>query len=151
MAEFDIRRVGDGATLEDAHAVRRDVFVEGQGVSEAEEMDGKDGDGWHLVAYDRDEPVATARLRAPDPGVGKIERVAVREAARGQGLGRALMWELEDLAREQGMEEAVLHGQTDVESFYHRLGYETTSHVFEEAGIPHVEMRKSIVRDSWTC
>lgn len=151
MAEFDIRRVDGDATLEDAHEVRREVFIEGQDVSEAEEMDGKDDEAWQFVAYDGDLPVGTARLRESDSGVAKVERVAVRETYRGRGLGRALMYELEDLARELEMDEALLHAQTRVEAFYHDLGYETTSDVFDEAGIPHVEMRKPLVRDSWTC
>lgn len=151
MADFEVRRVAGSASIEDAHAVRRTVFVEGQGVPEAIEMDGLDADAWHIVAYDGDEPVGTARLREPDPGVAKIERVAVRKDYRGQGLGRLLMHELEDVAREQGMDEAVLHGQTVVEGFYESLGYETVSDVFYEADIPHVEMRKQLVRDSWTC
>jgi len=38
----------------------------------------------------------------------------------------------------------VLHGQTRVEGFYERLGYETVSDVFAEAGMPHVEMVKAL-------
>jgi predicted GNAT family N-acyltransferase len=151
MPPFDIRRVADGADLEDAHAVRHTVFVEEQDVDEAIEWDGHDEAATHLVAYDGETPVGTARLREPDPGVAKIERVAVLEAYRKRGLGRALMHELEDLAREAGMDEALVHAQTRVEAFYRRLGYETVSDVFDEAGIPHVEMRKSLGRDSWTC
>jgi predicted GNAT family N-acyltransferase len=151
MADFEVRRVAGSASLEDAHAVRRAVFVEGQGVPEATEMDGLDAEARHVVAYDGDEPVGAARLREPDPSVAKVERVAVREDYRGQGLGRLLMHELEDVAREAGMDEAVLHGQTAVEGFYESLGYETVSDVFYEADIPHVEMRKPLVRDSWTC
>jgi predicted GNAT family N-acyltransferase len=151
MGDWDIRRVEDGATIADAHAVRRAVFVEGQDVPEAEEMDGRDAEARHLVAYDGETPVGTARLREPDPGLAKIERVAVRESVRGQGLGRRLMREIEDLARQAGMDEAHLHAQTAVEEFYANLGYETVSGVFEEAGIPHVEMHKGLVRDSWTC
>ena len=33
MAEFDVRRVDGTATLEDAHDVRREVFIEGQEVA----------------------------------------------------------------------------------------------------------------------
>lgn len=150
--DVEIRRVaGDGDALADAHAVRLAVFVEGQGVPEEIEIDGEDDDARHLVAYDGETPVGTARLREPDPGVAKVERVAVVESHRGRGIGRRLMYDLEDLARGEGMDEAVLHAQTAVEEFYEALGYETTSDVFEEAGIPHVEMRKALIRDSWTC
>ena len=144
MATFDIRQVPDGADLADAHEVRYDVFVEEQDVDESIEWDDLDAEATHLVAYAGDRPVGTARLRESDPGVAKIERVAVRESYRDRGLGRDLMYELEDLARSGGMDEAVLHAQTRVEGFYRRLGYETVGEEFEEAGIPHVKMVKAL-------
>jgi predicted GNAT family N-acyltransferase len=146
MGGYEIRRVADGATLADAHAVRRAVFVEEQGVPEDIEIDGLDDRASQFVAYERgsDEPVGTARLRVPKERVGKPERVAVRESHRGEGLGRQLMAAVEAAARERGCERLRLHAQTTVEGFYERLGYETTSGVFEEAGIPHVEMEKEL-------
>lgn len=151
MESFDIRWLDEGARLADAHAVRRAVFIDEQGVSEKIEMDDKDPEARHVVAYSDGMPVGTGRLREPEPSVAKIERVAVRESSRGEGLGRALMYELEDIARADGMDEAVLHAQTSVEEFYEKLGYRTVSDTFDEAGIRHVEMRKGLVRDSWTC
>ena len=153
---YDLRRVEDGGTLADAHAVRRAVFIEEQGVPEMVELDGLDDRASHVVAYVREEtdektgegvqadrPVGTARLRITD-GVAKPERVAVREEHRGAGLGRRLMDAIESIAREQGCDRASLHAQTSVEGFYHGLGYETTSGEFEQAGIPHVEMTKDL-------
>lgn len=131
-------------SLEDAIAVRRRVFVDEQGVSEHLELDGRDEDATHLIAYDEDEPVGTARLREVDSTTGKAERVSVLPEYRGRGLGRRLMDELESLASDRSLDRIVLHAQTDVEAFYHRLGYDTTSAVFEEAGIPHVEMEKPL-------
>jgi predicted GNAT family N-acyltransferase len=151
MTEVRIGQVGKSAELADAHAIRRAVFIEEQGVAEAEEMDNRDDEAWHVVAYDDGTPVGTGRLRQSDPGVAKIERVAVLRSYRDRGIGRAIMQELEDLARDRDMEGALLHAQRAVEAFYSNLGYETTSGVFDEAGIPHVEMRKTLVRDSWTC
>lgn len=169
-----LHRVPGEATLADAHTVRRAVFIREQGVSEADEMDGRDGDASHVVAYAPPagesgstetgvsesgdsprqsgprgddhglRPVGTARLRVPEPGVAKPERVAVLGAYRGEGIGRRLMRAVEQDAREQGCERACLHAQTAVESFYRDLGYRTTSNVFEEADIPHVEMEKTL-------
>jgi len=141
-----VTRVDSPAGLADAVAVRRAVFIEEQGVSEAEEMDGRDETARHVVAYDGDRPVGTARLRIPDTdlGVGKAERVAVRQSHRDRGVGTALMDELETWASERGVETLKLHAQTRVEGFYEKLGYETTSGVFREAGIDHVEMRKTM-------
>lgn len=145
--DVTVERVDPPADLSDAFAVRRAVFIDEQGVSEAEEMDGRDAAARHVVAYDGDQPVGTARLRIPEAGLGKVERVAVLAAHRDLGVGTALMDELEAWAAEIGVETLKLHAQTRVEAFYRKLEYETTSGVFQEAGIDHVEMRKDLSVD----
>jgi len=158
-----VRRVTTDDERADAVAVRHAVFVEEQGVPEDIEYDGRDDEAIHFVAYRDDrkggdgesgdgesgdggsgDPVGAARLRAVDDSTAKVERVAVRADARGEGWGRRLMAELEATAAERGVETLVLHSQTHVEDFYLQSGYETVSEVFEEAGIPHVEMEKSL-------
>jgi len=37
-----------------------------------------------------------------------------------------------------------LHGQTQAEGFYEKLGYQASSDVFMEEGIPHVLMVKEL-------
>jgi len=138
-----VTEVGEDS-IEDAFDVRRDVFVEEQGVSEDEEMDGRDDEAAQFVAYDDDHAVGTARVRTPEDDVGKVERVAVRETYRRRGVGKALMERVEAWADDHGFETLKLHAQTHVEKFYADLGYETTSDVFEEAGIDHVAMRKDL-------
>lgn len=137
--------VGDDATLGDrARAVRRQVFIEEQGVDESLEVDGKDADATHLLLTDGDTPIGTARLRYPDPATVKIERVAVLESYRSEGLGRQLMERAEAHAREAGATTARLHSQEPVVPFYERLGYEPVGEPFEEAGIPHRAMVKTL-------
>ena len=72
----------------------------------------------------------------------KVERVAVLPSERGRGLGRELMAAVETHAAEEGYEAVFLHAQVPVVAFYEGLGYEVTSETFEDAGIPHREMRK---------
>lgn len=48
-----------------------------------------------IVAYLDGAPVACGGLRALAPGVGEIKRMFVARAARGNGLGRRLLRELE--------------------------------------------------------
>lgn len=143
-SETGVRVYRDTAPLDAIFGVRRTVFVEGQGVPESEEMDGLDESAIQFLAVEDGEAVGTARLRTPEPGVGKVERVAVLESHRGDGLGRAVMTTVEDVAREEGLERLILHGQTAVEEFYRKLGYETTSDVYLEVDIPHVTMEKRL-------
>lgn len=133
--------------LDDALDVRREVFVEGQGVPADLERDDYDERAGtiHFVAYDGDRPVGAARLRPAGEGVGKVQRVAVRESDRGQGWGRRLMAALEDAAREAGYDRLELDAQTHAVTFYERLDYEVTSEeVFTDAGIPHLSMAKDL-------
>lgn len=126
------------------HAIRRRVFVEGQGVPAEIEEDGRDDLAVHLAAWDdAGHLVGTARLRIID-GVVKAERVAVLEGARGAGHGRALMAAIEAHARDLGIPEVLLHAQASVVPFYARLGYEPVGEGFVEAGIPHQAMRRPI-------
>lgn len=143
----EIRIVGDERERADAFAVRRTVFVEEQGVDEAIEYDEHDepeATAAHFVAYDGPEPVGAARLREPEDGLGKVERVAVLAEHRGEGVGRKLMQAVEREAERRSLETLKLHAQTRVEEFYDRLGYQRRGEEFEEAGIPHVKMVKSL-------
>lgn len=146
MADYEVRRVDGDATLFHAHAVRRAVFIDEQGVPEDVEMDGRDDEATHFVIYDTDadHSVATARVRIVDDDTAKAERVAVHPDYRGEGLGTWLMELAESEARDQGCSRVTLHAQTSVEAFYADLDYETVSEEFEKAGIPHVEMVKEL-------
>ena len=144
MSDADVTVLPGDADLEPAFEVRRDGFVDEQGVDEAIEIDGRDPEATHVLAEVDGEPVGTARLRTIDEHTGKVERVAVRSAVRGSGVGRLLMERIERIALDRGLDTLELHSQTRVEGFYERLGYETVSDEFEEAGIPHVEMEKEL-------
>jgi predicted GNAT family N-acyltransferase len=47
-------------------------------------------------------------------------------------------------ARERGFREALLHAQMSAAPFYLRAGFATRGPVFDEAGIPHVEMVRAL-------
>ncbi|HOZ32697.1 MAG TPA: GNAT family N-acetyltransferase [Tabrizicola sp.] len=125
-------------------ALRREVFINEQGVSEADEVDGLDDSAIHLLAVDGDAPVGTARLLVKG-AVGKIGRVCVLPAARGTGLGAALILAaLEELRRVPGVTEARLGSQSHATGFYEKLGFVVEGDEFLDAGIPHRHMRRAL-------
>jgi predicted GNAT family N-acyltransferase len=144
-APWSLRLVSDADGLARCVALRREVFVLGQGVAEELEIDGLDGASEHLLALDpRGVAVGTARLRPVGGGCFKAERVAVAQAWRGRGLGRALMAAAEGRARASGARRVVLNAQLSVVGFYVRLGYAAHGPVFHEAGIPHLRMERAL-------
>ncbi|MCU0802669.1 MAG: GNAT family N-acetyltransferase [Rhodobacteraceae bacterium] len=120
--------------------LRRTVFIEEQGVSEADELDDKDDAAIHLLATRDGEPVGSARLILMGD-TGKIGRVCVLPVARGFGLGAALMRAALDQLRQQpGITRAKLGAQTHALGFYERLGFSAEGPVYDDAGIPHRDM-----------
>lgn len=142
MQQIEIVEVRSRERLEQAFAIRRAVFVEEQGVSEALEIDGRDGEAQHLLALLEGDPVGTLRVRRVDHGrVAKIERVAVLPRARGANVGQTLVEAALALSRAAGAQVARLHAQTTVQDFYARLGFVACGPEFIEDGIPHIAMR----------
>lgn len=137
---------GDWATLgEGAGALRRTVFVEEQNIPESLEWDELDAAVLHAVARNRlGQVIATGRLLHAENGVSHIGRVAVHRNVRSGGHGAAVMKVLEDAARARGDREVALNAQRSAERFYARLGYAAHGDGFEEAGIPHIEMRRAL-------
>lgn len=121
-------------------ALRRIVFIEEQGVSEADELDDLDGQAIHLLATVDGQPMGSARLLTYG-NVGKIGRVCVLKSARGTGLGAALMRAAVDHFRTMpGITKAKLGAQTHALGFYERLGFVAEGPEYMDAGIPHRDM-----------
>ncbi len=140
---MEVRVVQTDSELEDAFQVRRLVFVDEQNVPIEEEIDQYEEDSVHFVAYDGSKPVAAGRLRILED-TGKVERICVLGDYRKTGLGRQVMEAIEQHATELGASKAKLNAQTHAEAFYGKLGYETVSGIFMDAGIPHVTMVKKL-------
>ena len=135
-------RVGDWATLRTpAAAIRTEVFIDEQKIPQDLEWDDADRDAVHAVAFNRfGLPLATGRLLRQAPGIARIGRMASIQSVRGSGVGRQLFDALLKAARDRGDREVTLHAQTSAASFYARAGFAPRGPVFDEAGIPHIEM-----------
>ena len=123
--------------------LREEVFVIEQSVPLRVELDEEDDRATHLVAKAGREVVGTARLVVKGSR-GKIGRMAVRKGWRRKRIGERLVIALIPLARERGVTELVLHAQLHAVPFYERQGFQAEGSPFEEAGIPHISMRRSV-------
>lgn len=121
-------------------SIRRAVFIEEQHVPESIEMDGKDPDCYHVLACDRaSNPIGTARLDKK----GKIGRMAVLVAHRNRGIGTEMLRTIMEFGESKGIRNFHLSAQINAVGFYSKMGFEPCDGEFEEAGIRHVNMRKT--------
>ena len=140
-AKLTIEIVSYATHQADIQAVRYQVFQCEQQVAPELEFDGMDDTATHLMAYLDDIPVGTTRIRSLSDSLVKIERVAVLSQHRGLGIGRQLMDVAIAHIRHQGIFEIKINAQTHARKFYDKLGFEQQGDEFDEAGIPHIEMR----------
>ena len=130
-----------------ALSIRKEVFVKEQNVPlkhEFDEFDTLNEHSEHILVYYNEKPVGTGRVRWIDDK-GKLERICILKPYRKFGLGKVIVKTLEEITVEKGLSQVKLHGQTHAEDFYRKLGYQTSSSMFMEDGIPHVLMTKELL------
>lgn len=132
--------IGETRDFALCRALRRKVFIEEQGVSEADELDDQDDVAIHLLATEGGEALGSARLLVLGE-TGKIGRVCVLEGARGRGIGAALIRAgVARLRAAPGVSRVKLGAQTHATEFYAALGFRPVGGIYDDAGIPHQDM-----------
>lgn len=142
MDKLNYKLVTSDSELEGAFEVRRQVFVEEQGIPEDIELDEHDKEALHMVVKDEDRVIGTARVLFLATSLAKIERMAILQPFRRRGIGRRIIAFLSEELRNRQVEQVVLHAQYSVVAFYKSCGFEETGSPFWEAGIKHIKMQR---------
>jgi len=143
--ELDVRVARTDDELLAAFEVRRIVFIDEQGVPDSVERDDRDATADHVVAYLDGAAVGVGRL-VVDADVARVGRIAVLAPARRQGIGAAVLAQLEAVAADRGAAAVELHAQLHALAFYGRLGYAAYRDI-DIHGIMHKTMRKQLAAD----
>jgi predicted GNAT family N-acyltransferase len=150
-SQVTISPVKSEAELLQALAIREVVFIEEQHVPETIERDAEDARAFHLLALQGGHAIGTGRLvmlASPPPGEpgtwAQVGRMAVLQSHRKAKVGTRLLAALEEEARRRKVNGIILHAQLIALEFYKGRGYEPVGAVFEEAGMPHLQMHKRL-------
>jgi len=139
-----VRKARDATEVQAARELRIRVFCDEQGVDPELEVDGLDDEATQVVALDESGLVATCRLRYPEAGVCKLERMVVDARYRKLGVGGRLLEWSEEEGRGAGATTMVLNSQLRAQDFYGSHGYVPEGETFMDADIEHIRMTKSL-------
>ncbi len=128
----------------EARQIRREVFVEEQGIPAHLDPDGFDDVAFHVLCRAGDEVVGTGRLVTVDGAKGVLARIAVLSRFRGNGVGRLIVQKLESVAIAEGLNTLSLQPHKHLEAFYQNLGYRTVPGTDCVAGHELITMQKDI-------
>ena len=122
--------------------LRQDVFVLEQ-TCLYPDIDNKDKHCHHLLGYQEDNLVALLRIVPPglsydEPSMG---RVTTAREFRNAGIGRELVQQgVEVLCELYPGLSVKIGAQTYLKNFYASFGFEAVGDVYDEDGIPHIDM-----------
>ncbi|KRL79079.1 hypothetical protein FC17_GL000699 [Secundilactobacillus paracollinoides DSM 15502 = JCM 11969] len=122
------------------------VFVQERHIAIEDEFDDNDTpDMVYAVCYaDNETPVATGRFQVIDATTMRPGRIATLKAYRGQHLGAQIIAALEEVGRNEEFETSLIHSELTAQKFYEKQGYHFVSDVYEEDGVPCVNVEKTL-------
>ncbi len=144
--QWKIRRF-DELSATDVYAIlqlRSEVFIVEQNCV-YQDIDGKDQKALHLIGEENGQLVAYARLFKPGDYFeqASIGRVIVKQDYRDRKLGQLLMREaIEAMQSHFGETKITISAQLYLKKFYESQGFVSTSEMYLEDDIPHIEMKR---------
>ena len=143
-----IRSPATELEFEAYYRLRWKILREPWNQPQGSEKDNCEAEALHLAAWDDSGALlGVGRLHRVTAHSGQIRYMAIDPAQRGQGIGTAILQELENLATRSGFDEVILNAREEAVSFYRANGYEVVRSSHNLFGvIPHFEMRKRIQR-----
>ncbi len=134
----------DALTLDELYDILRlrcEVFILEQ--LPYQDIDRKDQFGWHMLAKEGEDVVATLRIVEKGiiyPSV-TIGRFCVAKSHRGKGLARKMLGKAIDfITSELGEKQIEIGAQVYLTAFYESAGFVPVGEVFADDGIPHIHM-----------
>lgn len=127
------------------HAIRQTVFVNEQGFDFDLEFDEKDKTAFHVLVFSDSIPVAVGRFFIMEDGItAYLGRIAVLKEYRGKRIGAYLLSQLEQEAKQKGVQFAMLGAQLHAKGFYEKYGYKSFGEEFDDCGKMHIHMKKAL-------
>ena len=97
-----------------------------------------------IGAFEEDKILGCCLLTRIDDNSVRLRQMAVQNNLQGKGIGASMLNYAENIARDHGFKNMVMHARKPVIGFYEKLGYKVTSSEFEEITIPHHVMEKAL-------
>lgn len=137
MSDIEIKHVQFEDKKAEITMIRTTVFIQEQHVPEELEWDEYDETSVHFLAYCQGEIVGTARLLED----GRIGRMAILKEYRNRNIGKKMLKYIVQLAKQRQYKDIRLSAQEQAIGFYEKQGFSVVSDVYQDAGIPHFDMR----------
>ena len=97
-----------------------------------------------IGAFEEDKMLGCCLLTRVDKNSIRLRQMAVQNNLQGKGIGATMLNYAENVARDAGYKNMIMHARKTAVGFYEKLDYKVTSEEFEEITIPHFIMEKKL-------
>lgn len=97
-----------------------------------------------IGAFEEDKMLGCCLLTKIDNKSVRLRQMAVQNNLQGKGIGATMMNFAENVARDAGYKNMIMHARKTAIGFYEKLGYKLSGKEFEEITIPHFIMEKKL-------
>jgi GNAT superfamily N-acetyltransferase len=143
---IEVREPGSGAEFQQYYDLRWRILREPWTQEKESGQDEREGTAVHLTAWRGGRLIGAGRLHLNSAVEAQVRFMAVEPDCRGEGVGSAILRELERRALAHGATQVVLNARHGAIEFYRGHGYSTTRYTGTLFGIEHWEMRKTLAK-----
>ncbi|MEO6290283.1 MAG: GNAT family N-acetyltransferase [Ginsengibacter sp.] len=110
---------------------------------EADELDKEEKDIL-IGAFEEEKMLGCCLLTRVNKDCVRLRQMAVQNNVQGKGIGAAMMNFAENVARDMGYKNIMMHARLTATGFYKKLGYKISGDQFLEISIAHYIMEKRL-------
>jgi len=107
--------------------LRDDILRKPLGLRFTQQELEKEKDNMLIGAFEDEQMLGCCMLVEKNPEIVRLRQMAVLNDLQGKGIGRALMYFAENLARDRGYKILSMHARKNSAGFYEKMGYKIAS------------------------
>jgi predicted GNAT family N-acyltransferase len=124
--------------------LRQLILRQPLGLSFSNEELEKEKDDILIAAFDDDDMLGCCMLVPIDSNTLRLRQMAVNNNLQGKGIGASIMSFAENIARDKGYRQMIMHARVTAIGFYEKFGYKARGDEFIEVNLPHRVMEKKL-------
>ncbi len=124
--------------------LRNEILRKPLGLSFKKEELSREKDDILIGAFEEDKMLGCCLLTKVNKDNVRLRQMAVQNNLQGKGIGAAMLNYAENVARDAGYKNMLMHARKTAVGFYEKLDYKVTSDEFKEITIPHFIMEKKL-------
>ena len=142
--KLNIKTPSTSIEWEEYYLFRWKILREPIGLDNQSTKDNLEESSYHLMVTDNNKIIGVGRIHFLNSKEAQIRYMAVDNKYQKKGIGRKIVYGLEEFSKENGRSKIILNARDNAAKFYSNLGYENLGPIDVGIAIKHFKMAKNL-------